>query len=91
MIDESETSMFIKGKGNYMVQKTQSNRSSELFQLNGNPSFGLAFPQAMQHVLAMLVGNITPPMLIAGTLNLPAAEEIMLTQAAMIIGGITTL
>ena len=42
-------------------------------------------------MLAMLVGNITPPMLIASTLSLSAADQIMLTQAAMIIGGITTL
>ena len=39
----------------------------------------------------MLIGNITPPMLIAGTCGLSAEEKIMLTQAAMIIGGITTL
>ena len=45
----------------------------------------------MQHVLAMLIGNITPPMLIAGTCGLSAEDQIMLTQAAMIIGGLTTL
>ena len=71
----------------------QANTStgSELFKLDGKPTFGQAFPQAMQHVLAMLVGNITPPMLIASTLSLSAADQIMLTQAAMLIGGITTL
>ena len=62
----------------------------ELYKLDGKPSFGIAFPQAMQHVLAMLVGNITPPMLIAASLNLPASDETMLIQAAMIIGAITT-
>ncbi len=72
--------------------QTNTSSSSELFQLDGKPSLGLAFPQAMQHVLAMLVGNITPPMLIASTSFLSAADEIMLTQAAMLlIGGITTL
>ena len=40
----------------------QGSQNEMLFQLNGKPSVGLAFPQAMQHVLAMLVGNITPPM-----------------------------
>lgn len=69
----------------------QIRENVELFKLDGKPSLGLAFPQALQHVLAMLVGNITPPMLIASTLSLPPEEEIMLTQAAMIIGGITTL
>lgn len=71
--------------------QTNTSSSSKLFQLNGKPTFGQAFPQAMQHVLAMLVGNITPPMLIASTLSLSAADQIMLTQAAMLIGGITTL
>ena len=65
--------------------------AGELFKLEGKPSFGEAFPQAMQHVLAMLVGNITPPMLIAGTCGLSAADQTMLMQSAMIIGGLTTL
>ncbi len=65
--------------------------TEELFKLNGKPSWGQAFPMAMQHVLAMLVGNITPPMLIAGTLGLTGEEKILLMQAAMLIGGLTTL
>ena len=68
-----------------------ANSSAELFKLDGKPSFGVAFPQALQHVLAMLVGNITPPMLIANLLDMTPEQRIMLTQAAMIIGGITTL
>ena len=72
-----------------MSNLTQNN--AELLKFDGKPSWGAVFPQAMQHVLAMLIGNITPPMLIAGTCGLSAEEKIMLTQAAMIIGGITTL
>ena len=72
-----------------MSNLTQNN--AELLKFDGKPSWGAAFPQAMQHVRAMLIGNITPPMLIAGTCGLSAEEKIMLTQAAMIIGGITTL
>ncbi len=71
------------------MQTKQS--SSELFTLNGKPGWGQSFPMAMQHVLAMLVGNITPPMLIATTLGLSAEEKILLMQAAMTIGGLTTL
>src|SRR5699024_12524311 len=37
---------------------TQNN--AELLKFDGKPSWGAAFPQAMQHVLAMLIGNITP-------------------------------
>ena len=69
----------------------ESQTSAALLQYDGKPSWGVAFPQVMQHVLAMLIGNITPPMLIAGTCGLSAEDQIMLTQAAMIIGGLTTL
>ena len=69
----------------------ESQTSAALLQYDGKPSWGVAFPQAMQHVLAMLIGNITPPMLIAGTCGLSAEDQIMLTQAAMIIGGLSTL
>ena len=72
-----------------MSNSTQTN--AELMKYEGKPSWGAAFPQAMQHVLAMLIGNITPPMLIAATCGLSAEDKILLTQAAMIIGGITTL
>ncbi len=65
--------------------------TDELFKLNGKPGWGQAFPVALQHVLAMLVGNITPPMLIAAKLNLSPEDMILLTQAAMTIGGLTTL
>lgn len=72
-----------------MSNSTQTN--AELMKYDGKPSWGAAFPQAMQHVLAMLIGNITPPMLIAATCGLSVEDKILLTQAAMIIGGITTL
>ena len=74
-----------------MQQNAAVGEQGELFKLNGKPSLQEAFPQAMQHVLAMLVGNITPPMLIAGTCGLSAGDQTLLMQAAMIIGGLTTL
>lgn len=75
-----------------MTQNTHVRRADpRLFELNGKPSWGASIPQALQHVLAMLAGNITPPILVAQLLNLPDTEKILLMQAAMIIGGITTL
>ena len=74
-----------------MANQSVTTERGELFKLDGKPTFGEAFPQAMQHVLAMLVGNITPPMLIAGTCALSSADQTMLMQSAMIIGGLTTL
>jgi xanthine permease len=74
-----------------MSKMSVQNTDTSLFELNGKPSWGAAIPQAMQHVLAMLVGNITPPILIAQLLKLPESDKILLMQAAMLIGGITTL
>ncbi|MEL7623499.1 MAG: solute carrier family 23 protein [Clostridiales bacterium] len=74
-----------------MKSETSGFGSSTLFELNGKPPLRFAFPQAMQHILAMLVGNITPPILVAQLLGLPEESKILLMQAAMLIGGITTL
>lgn len=63
----------------------------ELYKLRGKPNFAESFPQALQHVLAMLIGNITPPIIVANVTGLPEEEKIMLIQAAMIIAGLTTL
>lgn len=35
---------------------------ASVFELNGVPSFGQALPLAMQHVVAMIVGCVTPPL-----------------------------
>lgn len=74
-----------------MKNKSTSVVDPELFRLNGKPSWLAAFPQALQHVLAMLAGNITPPILISATCGLSPDERILLIQAAMLIGGLTTL
>lgn len=74
-----------------MGSKTDDRGSRALYELNGKPGWGATIPQSMQHVLAMLVGNITPPILLAQTLGLPDSDKILLMQAAMLIGGITTL
>ena len=74
-----------------MKNKTTAAVDPELLKLNGKPRWLAAFPQALQHVLAMLAGNITPPILISATCGLSADERILLIQAAMLIGGLTTL
>lgn len=70
---------------------THAGGDPELFKLNGKPGWLVALPQALQHVLAMLVGNIAPPLLIGAALKLPTEDITMLVQGAMIIAAITTL
>jgi NCS2 family nucleobase:cation symporter-2 len=74
-----------------MTKKKVAFVDNSLFEINGKPKLNIAIPQALQHVLAMLVGNITPPILVAQLLGLPDSDKILLMQAAMLIGGITTL
>ena len=37
-----------------------------LFDFYGKPSFGQVMPLAIQHVLAMIVGCVTPYIIVAG-------------------------
>ena len=37
-----------------------------LFDFYGKPSFGQVMPLAIQHVLAMIVGCVTPSIIVAG-------------------------
>lgn len=75
------------------MEKTNTIQTTDpgLFKLDGKPKFSAALPQALQHVLAMLAGNITPPILIAQAVDLSSEDQLILIQAAMLIGGITTL
>jgi len=50
-----------------------------------------AVPLGLQHVVAMLLGNITPPLLIAGALALSVGETGLLLQVALLLAGVATL
>ncbi len=38
---------------------------ASLFELDGIPAFGQALPLALQHVVAMIVGCVTPAIMIS--------------------------
>ncbi|SHK81333.1 uracil-xanthine permease family protein [Hespellia stercorisuis] len=66
-----------------------------LFDLNGKPSYKQAFPLALQHVVAMIVGCVTPAIIIGGMAmdsgEITAADMTILVQSALLIAGIATL
>ena len=68
-----------------------ASRSTSVFDLNGVPALGKAVPLGLQHVLAMIVGNVTPAIIIAGVVGLNSADRTLLVQCAMFIAGIATL
>ncbi|NBI05987.1 uracil-xanthine permease family protein [Senegalia massiliensis] len=73
------------------MMEGKSTRSNSVFDLYGRPPITRAAPLGIQHVLAMLVGNITPAIILAGAVGLSTGESTLLIQAAMFIAGIATL
>lgn len=59
--------------------------------LNAIPPLRRAVPLGIQHVLAMFVGNVTVPIIIAGAADLPPDQTAFMVQAAMFVAGIATL
>lgn len=55
------------------------------------PPLRQAVPYALQHVLAMFAGNITPPIIIAGVIGATVEEKIFLIQVALFVAGVATL
>ena len=71
-------------------------KSNSLFDYYGNPSLLKSFPIAMQHLLAMIVGNALPSIVLASALKssehaITDAQSIYLIQAGMFIAAIATL
>lgn len=75
---------------------TNSAKSTSVFDFYGKPGLGTALPLSVQHVLAMIIGNITPALIVAGTVNGLGEERLgadpaVLVQSALFIAGIATL
>lgn len=68
-------------------EKTQAS----VFDLNGVPSMKQAAPLAFQHVVAMIVGCVTPPIIVAGVAGLSEEDSIILIQAALVMSALSTL
>lgn len=62
-----------------------------LFELDGVPPLRRALPLAVQHVVAMIVGCVTPAIIVSSAAGLPANEQVILIQAALVISALSTL
>lgn len=78
-----------------MKKKDWFGTGASVFDLDGIPSLKQAFPLALQHVVAMIVGCVTPAIIVAGVAmdkgTIAAADKVILVQAALLIAGIATL
>ena len=67
-------------------------RSQEaLFRFRGVPPLGMAVSMALQHLVAMIVGCVTPAIIIAHTVGLPQSQRVLLIQASLVMSAVTTL
>lgn len=68
---------------------------ASVFEMDGVPPLKQGFPLALQHVVAMIVGCVTPAIIVAGVAiekgEIAAADKVILVQAALLIAGIATL
>ncbi|MDD3930092.1 MAG: solute carrier family 23 protein, partial [Sphaerochaeta sp.] len=61
-----------------------------IFDLNGRPALRQALPLAIQHVVAMIVGCVTPALILSRVANLSSADSIILVQGALVIAALAT-
>lgn len=68
-----------------------SDATSVAYGIDDRPPPAQATLLGLQHLVAMLLGNITPPLLIAGGLGLAAGQTSFVIQTALFMAGIATI
>ena len=71
------------------MKKTKGTNAS-IFELNGIPQLSKALPLALQHVVAMIVGCVTPAIIVAGVAELEGTNRVMLIQSALVVSALST-
>lgn len=74
-----------------MTQVDDQSQSDVVYDIEDNPPLKEAIALGVQHVFAMVLGNIAVPLIIATTLGLSAGETTFLVQMALIVAGAATL
>jgi xanthine/uracil permease len=68
----------------------QHSVNQELFKWKGNPPAGASISLAMQHLVAMIVGCVTPAIIIANVIGLSSDDRIILIQACLVMSAVST-
>ena len=56
------------------MDRTSASRRETLFRLDGRPPIGAAVSMALQHLVAMIVGCVTPAIIVANTVEIGRAS-----------------
>ena len=67
------------------------NSTDTVFQWKGIPQPGQLIPLGLQHVVAAVVGIITPAILVSNTCGLTEAEKTLMIQVSLILTALATL
>lgn len=62
-----------------------------LFEFDAKPAVSEVIPLGLQHVIAAVVGIVTPGLIIAGNSGMTSEETTMIIQTCLIFSGIATL
>ena len=87
-IDISVYFRFCMGK-----EEVASDGGSSVVQygIEDRPPLGEALPLGIQHVLAMFLGNVAPPLILAGAVGSVTGQTTFLVQMALIVAGVGTI
>lgn len=66
-------------------------KRGSIFELEGAPRINEALPLALQHVVAMIVGCVTPAIIVSGAAGLENKEQVLLIQSALVVAALSTL
>lgn len=75
------------------MQTTKKPTPSEsvLYERTGMPPIGKAIPLALQHVVAMVVGCITMPMIVASAAGVSSSDQIIMVQGSLLVAALAIL
>lgn len=71
--------------------KEKEKRQASIFELDGIPSLVQSLPLALQHVVAMIVGCVTPAIIVAGVAGLDSRNSVLLIQSSLVVSALSTL
>ena len=71
------------------MRSTPTNET--LYQFHGRPPLSKAIPLALEHLVAMIVGCVTPAIIISQAVGLSADDSVLLIQTSLVMSAICTL
>lgn len=70
---------------------TKAPNNSLLFQQTGRPPLAASISLALQHLVAMIVGCVTPAIIVANTIGMPQDQRVLLIQSSLVLSALATL